>query len=224
MLPYDLVAGVVPCTRGWLVAGAKVLGVTIAPEPPRLLATFLEVVDDRPAFSVVGLYAPVGRLDEAVRGGRSCEREARTLLGPRRGAAIRSAPCRSSSIKGGFPAIPRGLDGRYAEVEREMAPYRQRTIYEVHPELSFFQLNEDRPLQHPKRSREGQLERRALLKTRIAGVDQVLDAWVPGVRRTHLADAAACMWTARRILGRAMSRLPLDPEWDSQGLRMELVR
>jgi hypothetical protein len=32
------------------------------------------------------------------------------------------------------------------------------------------------------------------------------------------------MWTARRILGRAMTRLPLDPEWDSQGLRMELVR
>ena len=160
----------------------------------------------------------------AARGGRGCEREARTLLGPRRGAAIRSAPGRSSNSNGGSPAIPRGLAGRYAEVEQEMAPYRQRTIYEVHPELSFFQLNEDRPLQHRKRSREGQLERRALLETRIAGVDRVLDAWVPGVRRSHLADAAACMWTARRILGRAMTRLPLDPEWDSQGLRMELVR
>jgi predicted RNase H-like nuclease len=224
MLPYDLVAGVVPCSRGWLVAGAKVLGVTIAPELPRLLATFLEVVDDRPAFSVVGLYLPVGRLDEAVPGGRNCEREARALLGPRRGAAIRSAPVRSSGDGGDSPAIPRGLAERFEEVERDMAPYRQRTIYEVHPELSFYQLNEDRPLQHPKRSAEGRLERRALLETRIAGVDRVLDTPVPGVRRTHLADAVACMWTARRILGRAMTRLPLDPEWDSLGLRMELVR
>jgi predicted RNase H-like nuclease len=155
-------------------------------------------------------------------GGRNCDREARGLLGPRRGAAIRSAPTRSISSHDGV--IPRGLAARYEEVERDMAPYRQRTVYEVHPELSFYQLNEDRPLQHPKRSREGRLERRALLETRIAGVDRVLDTPIPGVRRTHLADAVACMWTARRILGRAMTRLPLDPEWDSQGLRMELVR
>jgi len=224
MLPYDLVAGVVPCSRGWLVAGAKVLGVTIAPELPRLLATLLDVVDDRPAFSVIGLYAPIGRLDQAAPGGRNSDREARALLGSRRGAAIRSAPPRSTSNNGASPAIPRGLAARYEEVERDMAPYRQRTIYEVHPELSFFQLNEDRPLQHRKRSDEGRLERRALLETRIAGVDRILDARVPGVRRSHLADAAACMWTARRILGRAMTRLPLDPEWDALGLRIELVR
>ncbi len=49
---------------GWLVAGAKLLGVTIAPETPRLLATFVDVLDDRPAFSVVALYAPIGLLDD----------------------------------------------------------------------------------------------------------------------------------------------------------------
>jgi predicted RNase H-like nuclease len=32
------------------------------------------------------------------------------------------------------------------------------------------------------------------------------------------------MWTARRIVSRAITRLPEDPEWDSQGLRMEIVR
>jgi predicted RNase H-like nuclease len=225
MLPYNLVAGVVPCSKGWLVAGAKVLGVTIAPELPRLLPTFLEVLDDRPAFSVVAVYAPVGRIDKVARGGRSCEREARVLLGPRRGAAIRSAPPRPTADEDhGLPEPPRGLAERYEEVERDMAPYRQRTVFEVHPELTFFQLNEDQPMRYPKRSLEGRQERRALLETKIAGVDRVLDADIPGVRRTHLADAAACMWTARRILGRAMTRLPLDPEWDSRGLRMELVR
>jgi predicted RNase H-like nuclease len=221
MLPYDLVAGVIPCSRGWLVVGAKVLGVTIAPEPPRLLPTFLEVLDDRPAFTVLGLYAPVGRLDQMVPGGRGCEREARALLGAPRSAAIRSAPARTP---GEGPAIPRGLAARYEEVERDMAPYRQRTVFEVHPELAFYQLNENHPLRYRKRSAEGRAERRALLEGRIAGVDRVLDVDVAGVRRTHLADAAACMWSARRILGRAMARLPLDPEWDSRGLRMELVR
>jgi predicted RNase H-like nuclease len=221
MLPYDLVAGVVPCSGGWLVVGAKVLGVTIAPELPRLMPSFLEVLDDRPAFTVLGLYAPVGRLDQMVPGGRGCEREARALLGAPRSAAIRSAPSRTP---GEGPAMPRGLAARYEEVDRDMAPYRQRTVFEVHPELAFYQLNEDRSLQHRKRSTEGRLERRSLLESRIAGVDRVLDAAVAGVRRTHLADAAACMWSARRILGRAMARLPLDPEWDSRGLRMELVR
>ena len=201
MLPYDLVAGVVPCSHGWLVAGAKVLGATIAPELPRLLPTFVEVLDDRPAFSVIGVYAPVGRLDEVKAGGRGCEREARELLGPRRGGTIRSAPCRTNLDDHDGPEPPRGLSDRYEEVDREMAPYRQRTVFEVHPELSFYQLNEDRPLRYRKRSAEGRQERRALLERRIGGVDRVLDARLPGIRRRHLVDAVACLWTARRILG-----------------------
>jgi predicted RNase H-like nuclease len=235
MLPYDLVAGVVPCPRGWLVAGAKVLGATLAPELPRVMTTFEEVLDDRPAFSIIGLYAPVGRLDDLVPGGRSCEREARALLGTRRGAAIHSSPPRvappseslngQADLAGQYPlGVPRKLLERYNEVDRDMAPYRQRTVFEVHPELTFYQLNEDQPLRYRKRSPEGREERRSLLLRRIGGVDRVLDARLSGVRRSHLADAAACMWTARRVLGRAMSRLPLDPEWDALGLRMEFVR
>ena len=120
--------------------------------------------------------------------------------------------------------VPRKLLERYDEVDRDMAPYRQRTVFEVHPELTFYQLNEDRPLRYRKRSPEGREERRSLLVRRIGGVDRVLDTRLSGVRRSHLADAVACMWTARRVLGRAMSRLPLDPEWDALGLRMEFVR
>jgi predicted RNase H-like nuclease len=39
-----------------------------------------------------------------------------------------------------------------------------------------------------------------------------------------LLDAAALLWTARRISARAGTRLPADPEWDVEGLRMEFVR
>jgi predicted RNase H-like nuclease len=46
---------------------------------------------------------------------------------------------------------------------------------------------------------------------------------LPFVRPKHLNDAAALMWTARRVFGRAARRLPKEAEWDSEGLRMEIV-
>ena len=97
----------------------------------------------------------------------------------------------------------------------------------MHPELSFYQLNDDKPMQHSKYTEEGVAERRALLEQRIQGIDVTLDAAsaLPvGVTARHLLDAAADMTTARRIAARAVERLPEDPEWDEAGVRMELLR
>jgi predicted RNase H-like nuclease len=94
----------------------------------------------------------------------------------------------------------------------------------VHSELSFFQLNEDRPPRHAKQSAAGLRERRELLVRRMAGVERVLDDDVPGVTERHLLDGAVALWTARRIIAKAAARLPADPEWDDEGLRMEWVR
>ena len=113
---------------------------------------------------------------------------------------------------------------RIVEVERDFGPYWQRTVYEFHPELTFFNLNGDKPLRFPKRSEQGKRERRALLIERLPNVAQVLDAHIPRVRDTQLLDAASGLWTARRIVAHAATRLPEDPEWDSFGLRMEMWR
>jgi len=194
------------------------------------MGSFMEVVDEKPAFSAVGLYAPVGMLDKALEGGRTCDREARALIGFRRGATVRSAPTwtafedDSVDPTEGLDAVTAALMPRYEEVAREMAPYRQRIVFEVHPELSFYQLNDDISMVYPKRTEEGQKERRVLLEAKIPGIDRLLDAEVRGATPAHLIDAAVCMWTARRIVARAITRLPEDPEWDSQGLRMEIVR
>jgi predicted RNase H-like nuclease len=228
-LPYQLVAGVVPCRRGWLVASAKLLGVTIAPEVPRWMESIIEVIDEKPAFSVIALAAPVGLLDRVTIGGRTCDRQARSLLGPRRGAAIRSAPSwlsfegTAAERTTGLDAVSAVLLPRYDEVATEMAPYRQRLVYETDPELGFYQLNADRPMRCSKRYRAGRQERRDLLVVRVPGVDRILDATVPGARAAQLLDVAACLWTARRILARVANRIPADPEWDSHGLRMEYV-
>jgi predicted RNase H-like nuclease len=209
------------------VASAKLQGTIFAPEDPVRLEAFVEVVDMRPAFSTVALNAPIGNLDQAIAGGRTCDREARALLG-RRGASIKSAPV---GVDTGadidlrpdhLDAVSRTLLPR--EVAAEMAPFRQRTIFEVHSDLSFYQLNGDVPLQWSKRSEKGVQERRALLEERVPGVTRVLDAEIPGATLSHLLDAAAFLWTARRIFAHAAIRIPADPEWDEQGLRMEMFR
>ncbi len=121
-------------------------------------------------------------------------------------------------------AVSSALLPRYREVAAEMAPYRQRTVYEVHPELSFFQINGDMPLRWTKKFEVGREERRALLVKRIPGIDRVLDAELDDVPLAHLLDVSALLWTARRIFAHAGTRIPIDPEWDEEGLRMELVR
>lgn len=218
-----------PCATGWLVAVAKLHGTTFAPEEPRVLESFVEVLDQRPAFAAIALNAPIGYLDEFARGGRTCDREARSLLG-HRGSAIQSAPVRSQVEEGSpittarLSAVTRQLLPRYREVAAEMAPYRQRIVYEVNSDLSFYQLNEDVPMRWPKQSELGQAERRALLAQKIPGGERIFDAMLPRVPKSHLLDVAAFMWTARRIFARAGVRVPQDPEWDEQGLRMEMIR
>jgi predicted RNase H-like nuclease len=229
VLPYSVVAGVTPCRGGWLVTAAKLHGTVFAPEDPMRLETFIDVVDQKPTYSVIALNAPVGGLSQATSGGRGCDREARHLLG-RRGAAVKSAPVQLDS-RAGVEVLPVNLDAisqtllpRYQEVADEMAPYRQRTVYEVNAELSFFQLNGDEPMRWAKHSEKGIEERRSLLETKVMGIQRVIEAEVPGASLSHLLDAAAILWTARRIFAKAVVRIPTDPEWDEQGLRMEIVR
>jgi predicted RNase H-like nuclease len=211
------------------VAGAKLQGTIFAPEDPVRIESFVDVVDMRPGYSIIALNAPVGGLDQATVGGRTCDREARALLG-RRGSAVKSAPINVDSPEGtnllpdNIDAISRTLLPRYQEVAREMAPFRQRTIYEVNADLSFYQLNGDVPMRWSKHSEKGIEERRSLLEQKLPGALRIIEAEVRGATPSHLLDSAAILWTARRIFAKAAIRIPTEPEWDEQGLRMELLR
>jgi predicted RNase H-like nuclease len=228
-LPYEIVAGVTPCGPSWLVAAAKLQGTIFAPEDPQLISSFVDVLDQRPSFSVIALNAPVGYLDQSAAGGRTCDREARALLGAKRGSSIQSAPVRAPSndlefLPDHLDAISKTLLPRYREVSSEMAPFRQRTVYEVHSDMTFFQMNEGKPMEFSKQTEKGIAERRELLEVRFPGSNRILSAELPGASLAHLLDVAAFVWTARRIFNRAAVRIPQDPEWDEQGLRMEIVR
>lgn len=227
-LPYRPIAGVVACPGGWLTLAGKLQGIVAAPEAPVVHPTLLEVLDRRPSFEILVLGAPVGLLAEPVVGGRACERAARQLLHRPRSAAIVPAPARSAVEAGrgaeGLNPVQRALLPRVAEVAREIQPYHQRTVYEGHPELSFHQLNGDASLRWSKHTAAGMEERRALLEGKLPGIERQLVVAVRGAKPFHVLDAAALLWTARRVAARAVQRLPEHPEWDDAGLRMELVR
>jgi predicted RNase H-like nuclease len=231
-LPYRPIAGVEPCPGGWLVVGARLMGITAHPEEPQVFATFADLLDYRPSFEVIAIHCHLSFPEEDTQGGRTCDKQARQLLGWPRSGAIGSPPSRHYLATGDLEArTQKGLNPinarmmkRYAEVAAEMQPYRQRQVFEVHPELSFYQLNDDKPMKHSKHTEAGVAERLALVSKRIPGVETVLEADLPGVTMAHLLDATADMVTARRIAARAVTRLPEDPEWDENGVRMELLR
>lgn len=234
-LPYELLAGVVPCPPGWLVASGKLVGIQVHPEPPQVVKSFREVLDSIPAYRVIAVTLPIGLPSKAVRGGRRADQEARQILGFPHAGAIGSTPSREALAKKTYPAARKANGGlldvvtwqqfkKIRELNGLIEPYMQRQVYEVRPELSFFQLNENVPMKHTKESKAGHKEREKLLRTRMPGSERILDAELRGVRLAHLIDGAATLWTARRIVAKAVSRVPEDPEWDDQGLRMEIVR
>jgi predicted RNase H-like nuclease len=230
-LPYQILAGVEPCGGGWLVAPGNLQGITLAPQPAYVLPSLADVLDYRPSFSVVALHAPIG-LTDGPDERRACDVQAKDLLGRRRGAAM-AAPSRKLLDARTFAEakqIDPSLDivrwralPKAAEAIREVQSWRQRAVWEVNPELAFRQMNDGAQLRYGRRSVHGLGERQALLVAKLPGAERVLAERPTGVREGKLLDALADLWTARRIMARAITRLADPPVWDADGVRMDIV-
>ena len=113
----------------------------------------------------------------------------------------------------------------YREVDELFQPFHQRMFFSAHPDLSFHLLNQEQPLSTSPFHEDGIMERLNLVRDKLNSIDHYILATPPaGCSQYHLMQAAGLLWTARRGAGRAINRLPAEPEWDSTGLRMELVR
>lgn len=227
-LPYSVIAGVTPWATRWVVATAKIGGAIFAPESPKVFDSFSEILSETPTFSIVVVYAPIGYHEGPDFKIRTCDREARALLG-KRSSTIRNAPTRSALAEGSklensnLDAVSLKLLPRYREVANLMSPYRQRVVYEGNPELSFYQLNKNSPLRWSKNKENGAVERLLLLEGKIPNINSIIEESAKTIKSTHLLDAIALLWTARRVYGHAAQRIPSEGEWDSEGLRVEIV-
>ena len=118
-----------------------------------------------------------------------------------------------------------GVLPRIAEVDDLMTPRLQRRILEVHPELSFMELNGGTPLSLAKSTAGGALARLRLLGD--VGFTDGLNELVGDLGQTRLddlLDAAAVAWTAVRVVREQAVRIPSVEEVDVRGLRMEMWR
>jgi predicted RNase H-like nuclease len=235
VLPYKLVAGEVPVPRGWLLVAVRMMGVTVLPEECKVVKHLEDLLDQRPAYSAVVIDAPIGLPEEPLPDGyRPCDLDARRLLGWPRRVAVPPVPSRATLGAGNVRAMQRvepwitELQARrlraVAEMDAFVQPYLQRSIYSGNPELSFYLLNSDRPMAHNHWTPAGMDERLALIEPRVPDLQRFVEKPPRGASRKHVVDAAGLMWSARRVSGKAVIRLPRDPEWDESGLRTELVR
>jgi predicted RNase H-like nuclease len=215
------VAGVDGCRGGWIVVTDG--DAFVRPDFGAVLAAL-----DRDA--VIGIDMPIGLLDEHLPGGRVADRAARGLL-PRKRSSVFPAPARCCfGIRSADEARRRAcrlnlqtinLLGKIEDVDGQMSPVLQERVYEVHPELSFAAMNDDRPVLSSKTRPLGRDERRALLERAGVAIPARPRPY-RAVKDDDLLDACAARWSACRIAAGAAGRVPEPPPVDGRGLRMEI--
>jgi predicted RNase H-like nuclease len=243
------VAGVDGCPGGWIAAFAHPQGGEIR---TRFVKRFREILVAPERPSVVAVDMPIGLPKITPRLGRRADREARRPATMRRSSIFR-IPSRAAILAGvDKTALPDDKDRfrRSREIARstsvdckafakqgfylfpkiiEVDVLLRRNkalvgrIFETHPELAFWRLNDRQKLTHSKKQAEGiRLRRRLLAK---AG----LQSWV--IRRIKPAgnasmddmfDALVCAVVARRIHARKAISLPQRPPRDAFGLPMAI--
>lgn len=234
------VAGADGCRGGWVVALRRA-GLR---EPViRTVAAISQVLGwhERPA--ALGIDIPIGLLDRAEPGGRECDRAARALLGEPRGRSVFSPPARQALGSRTFEQAVRrnrrtsehhlgisrqsfGILPKIREVDDFVSQNPDLRVLEVHPELSFYEMNRGKAIPASKKSESGFRRRLRLLEsTWRCELAPVVEAHRSSkIARDDIVDAMAVCWTAQRVLeGRAI-RIPSEPRRDSRGLPMEIVR
>ncbi|MEO6124369.1 MAG: DUF429 domain-containing protein [Ilumatobacteraceae bacterium] len=234
-LPYKLIAGITPCPGGWLVVPARLAGITVVAEDALVLNSLIEVVDFRPKFDAAAINIPMGFADESSTQFGECERQSRAFIGWPRMIAMRPLPSRAvlhaptkKAAREMEPWLTNDDFRKFRwlrEAEQVFQPFHQRNFFSAHPDMSYTLMNDDIPLKTSPFHEDGVLERIDLIRKKLPGVEEVITRALPkGAARVHVIQATGLVWTARRAIGRAISRLPVDPTWDSNGLRIEVVR
>src|SRR5438132_7309829 len=229
-----LVLGVDGCRSGWCC-------VTVDADSGAVIDSFVRSsfrdVLDSPA-ELICIDIPIGLLDRP--GQRSCDVEARRMLGRGRASSVFPPPSRrapsfadyrdASDVN--FQLTGRNLNKqsfnispKVREVDEEIKAGMQDRLREAHPELSFWSLNGGASVVANKKTAAGrdqrwrllltifpELERNAQLPKKLRGLCQMDD----------YIDALAGARTAACAAGGTAKRIPPEPQVDEPGLRLDM--
>jgi predicted RNase H-like nuclease len=196
---------------------------------------FSGVIERIGARALIAVDIPIGLPTRVQKGGRRAEQLVAPLLGELRNSVFPTssrdvvyAPNYTAAIHharvSAQPFLPSPVAyALHARIKQVDALLRERIelptrVFEIHPELAFWTMNEEKALTHKKKTAEGQTMRRDLLLA--AGVpNESVDRAVPaGARKDDLFDALAALVVAEHIARDRGRSFPNPPERDDYGL------
>ncbi len=238
------VAGVDGCRAGWLVVLLSVatengagLRCPLDAEGLWVSPHFADVLLRTYNCKLICVDIPIGLSDGPQP--RACDVAARRLLG-RRASSIFTPPARACLSARSYPEASAAqlqctgkrlnkqsflIMDKIRQVDELVTPVMQQRVREIHPEVAFHVLNGNRPAEHNKKTVAGRNERIALL----SGIFPTAAETVNKARRARevapddIVDALAAAWTAAKTITGQAATLPEQPEYDSKGLRMEIL-
>jgi predicted RNase H-like nuclease len=238
------VAGVDGCKGGWFVVVASTKTVrarkrtSCGLEVRRFLVArdFGQVLVSTGDCALFCVDIPIG-LGEVKP--RECDVAARKILG-RRASSVFAAPIRpclsardpETASRITFERTGKRLTrqsffllDKIRRVDELMTPELQRRVREIHPEVSFWVLNDRKLTRHSKKRLVGRQERMKLLARVFSNVEDVVvrARRLDGVVPDDILDAMVAAWTAREAFLGRVTTLPPEPELDGKGLKMEIL-
>jgi predicted RNase H-like nuclease len=235
-------AGVGGCPAGWIAVFVRPNG-----DEARvgIFSRFADVAAAPESPAVIAVDIPVGLPDRTGAGGRAAENAVRPLLG-RRQSSVFSVPSRSAIYAGNYSEARRialatsdppksvakqlfSIAPKIREVDAALRAdaVLARRVFEVHPEVAFWRLNDNCALSEPKKIKNrcyepGLALRRGLLIADGLPAGRLACAPPKGAGSDDLLDALACAAIARRIHAELAEPFPNPPPYDSCGLPMAI--
>lgn len=189
------VLGIDGCRAGWfaIINQDDRWSYTLAPSIAALL-------NDHGTADRIFIDIPLGLADDQT---RQCDQLARHLLSPYRHSSVFSTPVREAVYAANYAMACRinarqtgrkitrqtwNICPKIREVDTWLRqhPAAQSRVYESHPEVAFYALNKEHPLQTRKKSPEGREQRLTLLTQAIGNAHQLFDQAVDHYPRAQL--------------------------------------
>lgn len=242
------IAGVDGCLFGWLCVTQDTSHKTTI--EASLFENFEKLMAPKP--DVVMVDIPIGLPDGLEKEYRLCDKKMRDFIKPR-SSSVFTAPIRpmlrALTLKDGTfkeryekaCQIGKETNGKMLSRQsfsilrkiKEVDDFLARNeefkirIWEIHPEVCFCAWNNKKAMVYGKKSKEGKNEREKFVIEKYGEAYANAQSQLGTKRGKYgdddLLDAFAALWTAERFTNNEADLIPEDPEFDSCGLRMQIV-